>query len=143
MKLSLSATPEEVMRAVERLRGFTQDLNLSEVEAFRLTVSLEECACNVVNHALKRQPERTFEVSFSKTSTHVVIELRDRGPEFDPTQVMAPCDSAPEDRAPGGWGLQLVRRYMDEIQYARQGDQNVLTLKWKIPSKVASQPLSN
>lgn len=122
------------MRAVESLRDFTKDLNLSEAEAFRLSLCLEECGCNIVNHALKKQSQQTFEVDLSRTSTHVVIELRDHGPEFDPTKATAVCESVEDDRPPGGWGLQLVRRYMDEISYSRQGNQNVLTLKWRIPS---------
>jgi anti-sigma regulatory factor (Ser/Thr protein kinase) len=64
------------------------------------------------------------------TGNELVIELRDNGPEFDPT--LAPVRApAPEDddRPPGGWGIQLVRRYTDEQLYARTADaENVLRL---------------
>ena len=33
-----------------------------------------------------------------------------------------------DDRPAGGWGIQLVRRYMDEIHYRREAGENVLRL---------------
>ena len=59
----------------------------------------------------------------------MTIELRDRGPAFDPTQARAAEPATgDDDRPPGGWGIQLVRRYMDEIHYRREAGENVLRL---------------
>ena len=33
-----------------------------------------------------------------------------------------------DDRPPGGWGIQLVRRYTDEMRYTREAGENVLRL---------------
>jgi anti-sigma regulatory factor (Ser/Thr protein kinase) len=33
-----------------------------------------------------------------------------------------------DNRPPGGWGIQLVRRYTDEVRYTRAGGENVLRL---------------
>ena len=85
MKLELHATPEEVMRAVELLEQFGGRHGVSERDVFALTLVLEESASNVVNHALKRDSTQKFQVSLRHTGSEIVIELRDRGPEFDPT----------------------------------------------------------
>ena len=129
MTLELHATPEEVMRAVEALQAFGQERQVPTKILFGLTVALEECGANIVNHALQRDAHRTFQVSFEHTANELVIELRDNGPEFDPT--LAPArEPAPEDddRPPGGWGIQLVRRYTDEQRYQRIAGENVLCL---------------
>jgi serine/threonine-protein kinase RsbW len=129
MILELQATPEEVMRAVDTLQAFGREKQVGEKELFGLALALEECGSNIVNYALKRDPQRKFQVSIEHTGTAVNIELRDRGPEFDPTR--APLPEPPtldDDRPPGGWGIQLVRRYMDEVHYRRDGDENVLRL---------------
>ena len=127
MRLDLRATSEEVMRAVEALRESAQGRQIPERTLFGLTVALEECASNIVNHALRRDARQRFRVSIEHTDATVTIELRDPGPAFDPSQHSAapPTD---DDRPPGGWGLQLVRRYTDEIHYQRQGGENVLRL---------------
>jgi anti-sigma regulatory factor (Ser/Thr protein kinase) len=128
MTLELHATPEEVMRAVDALREFGLSHGVPEQSLFGLTLALEECASNVVNHALKRDAGRTFLVSMEYNGNALALELRDRGPAFDPTQAHVSAATAEDERPPGGWGIQLVRRYMDEIHYRRETDQNILRL---------------
>lgn len=129
MKLELHATPEEVMRAVETLQAMGEQRDLPVKTLFGLTLALEECASNIVNHALLRDATRTFSVLLELTGGLAVIELRDDGPAYDPTQaperVPSPDD---DDELPGGWGIQLVRRYTDEMLYTRIGNENILRL---------------
>src|SRR5512135_889409 len=133
MTLELHATPKEVMRAVEALEKFGQERHVCEKALFGLTLALEECGSNIVNHALQRDARQTFRVTIEYTGTAMVIELRDRGPKFDPTQApVVEQEAGDDDRPPGGWGIQLVRRYTDEIRYTREGDENVLRLTRKL-----------
>jgi len=129
MTLELHATPEEVMRAVEALRGLGEARQVAEKTLFGLALALEECGSNIVNHALQRDARQTFRVTLEHTGNAMVIELRDRGPMFDPTQSPVGEPAADDDdRPPGGWGIQLVRRYVDEVRYTRADGENVLRL---------------
>jgi anti-sigma regulatory factor (Ser/Thr protein kinase) len=127
MTLELHATPEEVMRAVEALQEFAQAKGVPEKVVFGLALALEECGSNIVNHALQRDAQQKFKVIIENTGGSFVIELRDRGPEFDPTAA-AERKPAEDDDLPGGWGIQLVRRYVDEIRYQRHAGENILRL---------------
>jgi serine/threonine-protein kinase RsbW len=129
MILKLRATPEEVMRAVEALQTVGQSRGISEKALFGLALALEECGSNIVNHALKRDGRRKFQVSIEHAGRAMTIELRDRGPEFDPTRAREPePDPHADDSPPGGWGIDLVRHYMDDIRYRREKGENILTL---------------
>jgi anti-sigma regulatory factor (Ser/Thr protein kinase) len=128
MKMELHATPAEVMRAVETLQDFARAHKLQEQAIFGLALALEECGSNIVNHALQHDPQKRFQVVIEHTGHAFVIELRDGGPEFDPTTATVRKPQAEDDDLPGGWGIQLVRRYTDEIHYAREGNENVLRL---------------
>ena len=128
MTLELHATPEEVMRAVETLQEFAQAQGVPEKTIFGLALALEECGSNIVNHALQRDAQKKFQVVIEHPGDSFVIELRDSGPEFDPTAATDRKLQAEDDDLPGGWGIQLVRRYTDEIHYAREGNDNVLRL---------------
>ena len=116
------------MRAVETLQEFAQAQGVPEKTIFGLALALEECGSNIVNHGLQRDAQKQFQVMIEHTKGAFVIELRDGGPEFDPTAATDREPQAEDDDLPGGWGIQLVRRYTDEIQYAREGNENVLRL---------------
>lgn len=128
MNLELHATPEEVMRAVEAMQEFALAQAVPDKLIFGLALALEECGSNVVNHGLKRDAAKTFHVAFEHRGDTFVIELRDGGPEFDPTAAADRKPQAEDDDLPGGWGIQLVRRYLDEIHYRREAGQNILRL---------------
>lgn len=116
------------MRAVAALREFGEARELPATLLFGLTLALEECASNIVNHALKRDPDQTFRVTFEHTGREMIIELRDSGVEFDPTLAATSDGIADDDEPPGGWGIFLVRKYTDEMHYVRQSGENVLRL---------------
>ena len=123
------------MRGVEALQEFAAAQRVPDKAIFGLALALEECSSNVVNHALKRDAQKTFEVAFARTGDLFVIELSDDGPAFDPT-ADAPLKSQAEDEdAPGGWGIELVRRNMDDIRYRREGSRNVLRLLKRLASE--------
>jgi sigma-B regulation protein RsbU (phosphoserine phosphatase) len=126
--LELHATSEEVMRAVEALREFAEAQGVPEKRIFGLSLALEECGSNIVNHALQRDARMKFQVVIEHTGDSIVIELRDGGLEFDPTAAAERNPPVDDEDLPGGWGIQLVRRHMDEIRYQREGGENVLRL---------------
>ena len=128
MTLELHATPEEVMRAVETFEKFAREHGASEKTICGLMLALEECGSNVVNHALQGKASEEFRVTMERTADAFVIELRDRGPEYDPTTAAERSPQPEEEDRCGGWGIQLARRYTDEIRYARKGGENILRL---------------
>ena len=135
MTLELQATPEEVMRAVEQLRLFGREHQVEEKALYGLALALEECSANIVHYACGDRADEKFRVSFECSAGTLAIELRDHGPAFDPTSAPArDLAWADEDRPPGGWGIHLVRHYMDEIRYARKGNENVLRMIKRLQS---------
>jgi anti-sigma regulatory factor (Ser/Thr protein kinase) len=143
MTLELHATPAEVMRGVETLQDFARAQGLPEKTVFGLALALEECGSNIVNHALKRDAQKKFQVVIDYTNNVFVIELHDGGPEFDPTAATDRKPQADDDDLPGGWGIQLVRRNMDEIHYAREGNENVLRLIKRVSLSADEEKLRN
>lgn len=131
MTVELHATPHEVMRAVEAFEGFAREQSIPEKIICQLQLALEECASNIVNHALQRDARQKFHVTFGRAGSELFIELRDKGPEFDPTaKVEKP--KADEEETVGGWGIELVRRSVDDIRYQRRDGENVLRLSKRL-----------
>ena len=95
---------------------------------FSLALALEEAGSNIVNHALLRDDRKTFRVMIEQKRDVFIIELRDRGPEFDPTVAASGKPQTADDAPPGGWGIQLIRRSIDETHYRRVGGEIGLRL---------------
>lgn len=128
LELELKATPQEVMRAVEALQAYAHERGVPEKTIFSLALALEECGSNIVNHSLRRDAQQSFQVRIEHATDAFVIELRDRGPAFDPTALASSKAKVHDDEALGGWGLQLLHRNIDDIRYRREDKENVLHL---------------
>jgi phosphoserine phosphatase RsbU/P len=125
----LMATPQDVMRGVESLRAFAAERGLLEQDVFALSVALEECSSNLMQHALQGDASRSFKLVLQHTGDRFIMELRDRGVFFDPTLVaQIELDPLGHTMHEGGMGLHLVRHYVDEMTYHADGDEHVLRL---------------
>ncbi len=130
MILELHAAPEEVMRAVEALREYGHERGVSERDLFPLALALEESASNIVNHAFQRDPQKKFQVSIEHNGAEMIVEIRDCGPQFDPTREIE--KKTREEEPLGGWGLHIIRRHTDQIEYRREGAENILRLTKRV-----------
>jgi sigma-B regulation protein RsbU (phosphoserine phosphatase) len=140
VRMTLNAVPADVMHAVGQLQALGREQGIDEKALFGLAVALEEFASNIVNHAYAGRPHEQFEVAFAWSDGALAIELRDRGDAFDPTAAEPPrADAGEELRGEGGWGILMARHYLDEMTYAREGDQNVLTLGKRFGAAPASE----
>jgi anti-sigma regulatory factor (Ser/Thr protein kinase) len=94
-----------------------------------LVQAVDEAATNIVVHGYGHAGG-PIDVDARVEDEHVVIELRDRAPTFDPTEVPEPDLSIPPmQRHPGGMGLHLIRLATDSMTYRpRAGGGNILTL---------------
>ena len=125
---------------------------------WRLVLAIDEAVANVVEHAYGKSGEfqtPTIDLSIEAQKDRIVIEILDRGIPFDPRrhedrkeppsmqngeacaasqrsiEAPAPPGAAdlPERPHRRGFGLQIIRDVMDEIEYRRTpSGENVLVL---------------
>ena len=62
------------------------------------------------------------------------IELRDRGPEFDPLEhdVAKLLEDTSMPTAVGGFGIHIARLVMDRVSHARRDGWNILRMEKRI-----------
>ncbi|MBZ5587940.1 MAG: ATP-binding protein [Acidobacteriia bacterium] len=115
-------------RVIEFVAGLVGRAGLAADRTLRLELAIEEWVVNLCVHAY---PERDgeIEVAVRKGSGELLIEIIDDGPPFDPTASEEPDVALPLDqREPGGLGLVLIRRMVDDVRYSRDGGRNIVTL---------------
>jgi len=112
------------------LRGIITRLSLAEEPAFHLELAVIEACLNIIRYAYA---ESTGEIRLSVrlSSGRIYFEIRDSGLHFDPRQVQPPdLDRYIRDGVKGRFGVFLMRRLMDGLDYRREKGENILTL-WK------------
>ena len=100
---------------------------------FNLQLALEECVTNVIMYAYPPEEQHTLQVTAELQAPDLIFTIEDSGVPFDPTQVAeADTSLSAEERPIGGLGIFLVRQLMDSVEYRRDGDRNLLTLRKQV-----------
>jgi serine/threonine-protein kinase RsbW len=130
--IRVPAAGSGVERARAALDGFCAEHKIPAAEAWRLKVSLDEALSNVVRHG-QADPGSDVAIGMRVDAGAVELTVSDGGPAFNPLDAAAPDRAAGlEARTPGGLGIVLVRALMDEVEYARRDNLNVLTLRKRL-----------
>jgi serine/threonine-protein kinase RsbW len=106
---------------------------ISLAEAYHVNVVFDELVTNTILHGLGEGRPGRIRVRARLRGDVLEAELRDDAPAFNPFEVPPPSlVAALEERAVGGLGVHFVRTLMDEHAYAREGDENVVSLRKRL-----------
>ncbi len=121
---------EKIVSGLEEIAGVW---NLDSKLIFNLNLALEELISNTIFYGYSGQSvsDQEISVEVSKVGEIITIQIIDNANAFDPIQKETPesIDKPIEEREIGGLGIYLVKNIMDEIEYKRENEQNILTLK--------------
>lgn len=97
------------------------------VEQFKIAV--DEACTNVIKHAYKGDDGHPIDVAVIVDADRCTVRIRDEGNTFRPNEYEAPdiFESARRRRA-GGFGIQIMRRLMDKVEYRTKGTCNEVCL---------------
>ena len=94
----------------------------------KIQLAAEEALVNIFRYAYPEAPG-DVEMICKEESGHFTIEIIDSGIPFDVTVMPEPrVEGGVHEREPGGLGIFIIKKLMDEIRYRRENDQNILTL---------------
>jgi serine/threonine-protein kinase RsbW len=129
------------MRQMDRfVAGFVSECGISNEEAHRILILLEELLTNLMKYGYLDQPEPgRAEIVLELDGDRLEIEFIDDGCPFDPFAASANLFDEPvETRPVGGFGLHILRSMCDEMRYERRNDSNVIRLTRVIASSKIS-----
>jgi serine/threonine-protein kinase RsbW len=118
-------TATVVLAALSVAEGFSRDAALGETTAARLAVVVEELVSNSVRHGAGGR-ELVVTLVMEAQGDALRIALEDDGVAFDPTAQRE--FTGPDARTGGGVGIALIRAWARELDYARIGGRNRVTL---------------
>ena len=132
LEIKLSNKLSELERFNQILTEFGMRQGLAPEVVHDLNLAVEEILANIISYAYTDGREHEIRVRLSAQPEEVKAELEDDGEPFNPLEAPEPDTAKPlEERTIGGLGIHLVRKLTDGLEYKRQGDRNLLTIKKK------------
>ncbi|WP_254926144.1 ATP-binding protein [Bordetella genomosp. 11] len=124
---------DSVSPAMQWLEAIAEREQWPERTRFALALAMDEALTNVLTHAfagsIPVSGSPTVELAYHRDATDLCVEIADNGRAFDPTAWSpASLPHTLEDATPGGQGLRLMRHYLKDLRYRRDGGWNRLTL---------------
>jgi anti-sigma regulatory factor (Ser/Thr protein kinase) len=118
---------------IERLAGcvlaFGEENELSDDIVWEIRLVLEEIVTNIISYGYEDKAEHEIAVSIVNGEEDITVSVRDDAKPFNLLEYPGPDLEIPlEDRGVGGMGIHMVREVMDEINYKREDDGNLLVM---------------
>ncbi|MDD4908150.1 MAG: ATP-binding protein [Candidatus Omnitrophica bacterium] len=128
-KITFQATIDNLRSMLAFIDEGAKALGFDEQRIHQIMVASEEALVNVINYAYPEKPGEIEVVRELRENKSLMIEIKDSGIAFDPLSLPEPNIHAPmERRRPGGLGIYMIRKIMDEVRYKREGQYNILTM---------------
>ncbi len=136
--IELTATSElEYFRRVQRFSDALFASRLPAKVCEDLKMAVEEVGRNAVEWGNRFDPGKRIHVSYCMFDDRVVIKVEDEGEGFIPQNVPDPTadpmktmrDRQTAGKRPGGYGVFLLQRLVDDIVYSQKGN-TVLLIKY-------------
>ena len=115
---------------IESVMASQDVMALADDIQFKVRLCVEEVEENILCYS----GSTWVEVDTAVDNGQLIIGFRDGGVAFDPLAKDDPdINAALEDRQIGGLGIFLCKQMMDVVEYKREGEDNVLTMKIAVP----------
>lgn len=138
-RLVLPNDIETIPQLNEFIDSVAEEVSLEMSLTMSLNLALEEAVVNVMEYAYPEGQKGNVEIEVTADQEWMTFVITDTGIAFDPTMKEdADTTLSAEERPIGGLGIFLVRQLMDVIEYKRQDNKNVLTLRKKLGEENAS-----
>ena len=130
MKISLNNDLGELRVAAEQIDAFCASQGMPAAIAYAVNLSVDELLTNTISYGYDDDDVHGLDLALRMDGDVIVIEITDDARPFDPSQNTTPDTSAGiDERSIGGLGIFLVHELMDEVQYRRIDEQNIVTLR--------------
>lgn len=121
-------------QSLSEIRDFVVNLakkaEFNDRDIYALELAVDEACSNIIEHAYGGENRGDIELTCDLMDGGMMITIRDRGRPFNPELVPDPDLAKSLDQLePGGAGLFLMRKMMDEVRFDFTKDHgNVLTM---------------
>jgi serine/threonine-protein kinase RsbW len=127
IELVIPMLPNMELAATKTAQAVADYMELGEEQTAEVTMALIEACINAFEHG--KSKENNIHIRFILREDALVIEIKDKGQGFDISQVEMPeIAKKLHSERKRGWGLQLMRELMDEVEIDSTQEGTLITM---------------
>ena len=130
VEIVIANRPAEKARALDWVERFGREHGCSAPRMRKLQLAVEEHLTNILAYAYEDGLDHEILLRAQWQVGCLAIQIEDDGRAFNPLDRPPPEVTLPLDQRPiGGLGIHMMRRSVDAVEYRRQANRNILSLK--------------
>jgi len=123
----------EIERLAHVVDNFGRHHQIGAHILYNMKLALDEILTNIISYAYDDAGEHHIVTRLSLEQGKWTVEVEDDGRPFNPLNApVADTEQSLEERRVGGLGIHLVRKLINELEYRRQNDRNILVMRLKV-----------
>jgi serine/threonine-protein kinase RsbW len=128
-KLKVGSSTSNLAKVRSFVERYARETGFSPETVDEFKLAVDEACTNVIEHAYMGDASRSIELSITITPQYFTVIIRDEGRAFEPSVYRSPnLVDLVQQRRDGGFGVHLMRRLMDRVEYRRRGRFNEVAL---------------
>ena len=136
-EITVDATMDNVEKVIQFVCNPLKELDFNKKSIMHVRLACEEILVNIVSYAYEddsQNTNKTMKVKYEiiEDNKEVRIVFEDSGIPFNPLENKDPDITLKgSERKPGGLGIYMTKKIMDDIQYEYTENKNILTVRKK------------
>lgn len=136
-EITVEATLNNVEKVIEFVCNPLKELDFDKKSIMHVRLACEEILVNIASYAypeVSTAEQKIINVKYEITEKdkEVRITFKDSGIPFNPLDKKDPdIKLKAKERTPGGLGIYMTKKVMDDIQYEYTDNKNILTVRKK------------
>jgi anti-sigma regulatory factor (Ser/Thr protein kinase) len=126
--ISIRSDPAELESVRRRVERFALEAGFDAEQAGHVMLAVDESLTNIIRHAYRGVTDRPIELEMSNRAGELQVRIRDHGRWTDPERFEG---RDLDDPRPGGLGMHIMRKCMDDVQYLPAEDGGTITIMRK------------
>lgn len=132
--ISIRNDLHEIQRVGHMIHAFVVNHHLPLSLVMDFTLASDELLTNVISYGYDDEQEHNIHLQIKCDASALVLRIEDDGRAYNPFSAPTPnLTTELLDRPVGGLGIYLVGQLMDQMEYERKLNKNIILLRKQIP----------
>jgi serine/threonine-protein kinase RsbW len=126
--LTIEGRLEEIDAIIDFIGDAARHAGFDQRTTYACQLATSEAIENIIIHGYGVRNQEEIEIRTRISPEHLEIVVKDSAPPFNSAVIPKEKKINTTDPKPGGLGLMIIHRVMDEVEYDRRGGLNILRM---------------